>query len=113
MPTMLPRPSASRYKIALAAAALLLLLMFSRTLCGFVIDYLWWRELGQVSTWVLMSVYRYGPGLAGWLIVFVLWWVAHARGMKYAGTRLGEHPVYARIATLVCALISLIAALSV
>jgi hypothetical protein len=50
-------------------------------------------------------------GLAAWLIVFIILWVAHARGMKHAGTRLGEYPWYARLATLACALISLSASL--
>lgn len=109
---MLPRRTRPRQRIAFIAAAVLLLLFFSRSICGFVIDYLWWRELGQVSTWVLMSVYRYAPGLAAWLIIFVVLSVAHARGMRYAGTRISEHKFYARIAALACALVSLVIALS-
>ena len=66
-----------------------MLLFFSRSICGFVIDYLWWRELGQVPTWVLHDgCIAIVPGLAGWLIVFAVLWIAHARGMKHAGTRL-------------------------
>src|ERR1700726_1021745 len=109
MPTMLPRrPSPARLRIVLVAVTLLLVLFFSRTICGFVIDYLWWRELGQVSTWVLMSVYRYGPGLAAWLIVLILLFGAHARGMRHAGTRLREHPWYARITAAILVLVSLV-----
>lgn len=103
---MLPRRPRPQQRFVLIAAGLLFLLIFSRSVCGFVIDYLWWRELGQVSTWVLMSVYRYAPGLAAWLILFVTLWVAHALGMKYAGTRLGEHRWYARIAAVACLLVS-------
>src|SRR6266404_8391382 len=112
MPQMLPRRSRTQRRNVLIAVALLLLLIFSRTICGFVIDYLWWSELHQVSTWVLMSVYRYVPGLAAWLIAFLVLWIAHARGMKHAGSRLGEHRWYARFATLGCALIALIISLA-
>src|SRR6266404_4966720 len=112
MPQMLPRRPRTQRRNILIALAVLLLLVFSRTICSYVIDYLWWRELGQVSTWVLMSVYRYVPGLAAWLIAFLVLWVAHARGMKHAGTRLGEHRWYARLATLVCLFVSLGVALA-
>src|SRR5947207_16024766 len=112
MPRALPRRSTTQRRNVLIVAALVLVLIFSRTICGFIIDYLWWQELGQVSTWVLMSFYRYAPGLAAWLIAFIILWVAHARGMKHAGTRLGEYPWYARIATLACALVSLIVSLA-
>ena len=106
------RPRRPQQQIIIVIVALVLLLIFSRSICGFVIDYLWWRELGQVSTWVLMSVYRYAPGLAAWVIVFAALWVAHARGIKHAGTRLREHVWYARIATLALALVALIIALA-
>ncbi len=109
---MFPRRQAPQYRLVVAAVALLLLLFFSRSICGFIIDYFWWRELGQVPTWVLMSVYRYAPGLAAWLIVFIVLWVAHARGMRYAGTRLGDHTWYARIAALGLALVALIVTLA-
>src|SRR6266700_1725375 len=101
-----------RIGIAAVIIALVVLLFFSRTICSWVIDYFWWGEMGQVPTWVRMTAYRYLPGLAAWVIVFVVLWVAHARGMKHAGERLGEHPLYARLSTLGLAFVSLIIALS-
>src|SRR5947209_7318753 len=113
MAIMLPRRrQRPERRLVIIGAALLLLLIFSRTICGFIIDYLWWREMGQVSTWLRMSAYRYAPGLATWLIVFAVLWIAHARGMKQAGTRLGEHPLYARLAVLAAALVSLVITLA-
>src|SRR5262249_6228739 len=67
-----------------------------------------WREMGQVPTWLLMSLYRYGPNLAAWLIVFAVLWIAHARGMKHGGERLRDHRFYAWGTTAALALISLI-----
>ena len=98
--------------IAAVIIALLALLFFGRTICSWVIDYFWWREMGQVPTWVRMTAYRYLPGLAAWVIVFAVLWVAHARGMKHAGERLGAHPLYARLSTLALAFVAMIVTLS-
>ncbi len=76
--------------IAAIVIAALVVLAFGRTICSYVIDYFWWREMGQVATWMRMLAYRYLPGLAAWVIVFAVW-VAHARGMRHAGERLGGH----------------------
>jgi len=94
------------------AAAMILLLIFSRSICGVVLDYLWWRELGQVPAWLLMSFYRYAPGTAAWIIVLAVLWIAHARGVRHAGEYLREHPFYFRVITLAVALVALIIAVS-
>lgn len=81
--------------------AAILLLAGARTIAGWVLDYEWWREIGQVPTWISMMLYSVGPGLACWLLAFIVFWTAHARGMKSAGTGMGARPMYARLATLV------------
>ncbi len=93
-------------------AALLLLFFFGRSICSFVIDYFWWRELGQVPTWILMSVYRYVPGVAAWLIAFGVLWISHARGVAHAGERLRDHRTYAWLATFGALLVALIISLA-
>lgn len=112
-PRDIPRTRRPQQRIALLIGIVVVLLLFSRSICSLVLDYAWWGELGQVSTWIRMSAYQYGPGLAAWLLLFVVLWIAHARGLKYAGTRLSEHRMYARLATLGLALLSLTLALSV
>jgi len=101
-------------QIGIAAIIIIavVVLAFGRTICSYVIDYFWWREMGQVPTWLRMTAYRYLPGLAAWIIVFAVLWVAHARGMKHAGERLGEWRLYARLATLALAFVALILTLS-
>ncbi|MSV35007.1 MAG: UPF0182 family protein [Bryobacterales bacterium] len=98
--------------IVVVIAAILAVLFFSRSICGWMIDYFWWGEMGQVPTWIRMTGYRYLPGLAAWVIVFAVLWVAHARGMKHAGERLGAHTAYARLSTVAVAVVSLIIALA-
>ncbi len=94
------------------AIIVMFLLFFGRSICSTVIDYYWWRELGQVSTWLRMSLYRYAPGFAAWIIVFAILWIAHARGMRKAGERLRDHGVYAWIVTLAVGLVALIVSLA-
>jgi uncharacterized membrane protein (UPF0182 family) len=113
MATDFPRRKRPQQRIALLIGIVVVLLFFSRSICSLILDYAWWGELGQVSTWIRMSAYQYGPTLAAWLILFLVLWIAHARGLKYAGTRLGEHGLYSRLATLGLAILSLIIALSV
>lgn len=106
---MLPRNRPSRHgRLVLLAVVVLLLLVFGRSLCSLVIDYLWWKEMGQVSTWARGLTYIYSTNVAEWALAFAVLWLAHARGMKYAGTSLHEHKVYSRIATAVLAFVALL-----
>ncbi|MFN7995241.1 MAG: UPF0182 family protein [Bryobacteraceae bacterium] len=76
--------------------ALLLILLFgARSLASFSVDYQWWKELGQLETWFSMLAYGFVPLLAATLIAFAVLWLTHARALKFAGTALGEHPLYA------------------
>jgi uncharacterized protein len=100
----------TRPRLLWIALGLFLLIIFSRSICGLILDYQWWREMGQVATWIRMSEYRYLPTIGGWLILWILLWVAHARGMKYADTGLGEHPGYGRLVTLGLGLLALVLA---
>jgi uncharacterized protein len=100
-------------RIGLLIGLVVVLLFFSRSICSLILDYAWWGELGQVPTWIRMSAYEYGPGVAVWIILFIVLWVAHARGLKHGGARLREHPIYSRLMTLGLAVLSLVIALSV
>src|SRR5262249_233697 len=93
---------------------LLVLLFGARSLASYVIEIEWWKELGQFNTWLSMLTYSLAPVAAATFLAFLVLWVAHARALKFAGTGLGEHPMYARVSTLFLLLLSyLIAAASV
>ena len=97
--------------IVLAAAAVLLL-VFGRSICSLIIDYLWWREMGQVSTWVRASAYLYTTNVTEWLIAFLVLWIGHARGMKYARESLREHRLYSRLVAVGLVLVAMVIAAS-
>ena len=75
----------------------LLLLVGARSLASYAIEVKWWKELGQFNTWLKMLYYGLAPLLAATLVAFAALWLTHARALKFAGTGLGEHRLYARI----------------
>ncbi|MBI5085295.1 MAG: UPF0182 family protein [Acidobacteria bacterium] len=79
---------------------ILLVILGGRWMAGVTIEYQWWQEMGQVETWLQMLTYGFAPVLAATLAAFAALWLAHARGMKQAGTGLREHPSYAWVSTL-------------
>jgi len=83
-----------------AGVVLVVLLLGARTLASYAIEVAWWKELGQFRTWLSMLTYSIAPLAAATVAAFAVLWIAHARALKFAGTRLGEHPFYARVATL-------------
>jgi uncharacterized membrane protein (UPF0182 family) len=87
---------------------LIVLLIAGRSIAGFVIEYEWWKEMGQVSTWESILLYSFVPQALAGLIAFAVLWVAHARGMKLAGTGLGMQRTYGRLATLGLLILGLI-----
>lgn len=93
--------------ISLVIAFFLILTVF-RWFASYAIDYEWWKEMGQLHTWFSMLAYSVVPVAIAAVIGFVAFWIAHARALKLAGTGLGQHPWYARIATLAILLLSIL-----
>ncbi|HYK16636.1 MAG TPA: UPF0182 family protein [Bryobacteraceae bacterium] len=86
--------------ISLIVAAAIIFIAV-RVISSWTIDYEWWREMGQLRTWFSMLAYSIVPVTAATLLAFAIFWIAHARGLKHAGTGLGEHRLYALLSTLV------------
>src|SRR5713101_8335149 len=92
-----PRKRALRITVFVV---ILMALLGARTVASTVIDYKWWKELGQVDTWLNMYLYGLGPLAAATALAFAAFWIAHARAMKFAGTSLSEHATYAKLSAL-------------
>jgi uncharacterized protein len=89
----------SRGGLATILALLLVLLVGLRTAASLLIEYQWWKEIGQVQTWLNLYLYAFAPIAAATLIAFVVLWFAHTRALQFAETRLGDHRVYALLSS--------------
>ncbi len=95
-------------------AAAIVLLLAARSLASYAIEVEWWKELGQLDTWLSMLTYNIAPLAAATMVAFAVLWIAHARALKFARTSLRDHRLYAKLSPLVLLLLSyLIAAASI
>jgi uncharacterized membrane protein (UPF0182 family) len=67
------------------------------TAANFIIEYNWWKEVGQVDTWIGMLWYSIAPAAAGAAVAFIALWVAHASGLRFAGIRGKDFRWYSRL----------------
>src|ERR1700682_1901460 len=105
------RPSQIRNLIVLVVLVVLAL-WASSTAADFVIEYNWWKEIGQVNTWVGMLWYSIAPAAAGSLAAFLALWVAHARGLHFAGILQRDHRLYSRLVPFALAVMAILFASS-
>jgi uncharacterized membrane protein (UPF0182 family) len=96
-----PRPGLIALVVTLGV-----ILLGARAIASYAIEYAWWKELGQVRTWFSMLTYAVAPLAAATVLAFAVLWIAHARALKFAGSGLSEHRVYARVSSLVLLVLS-------
>ena len=73
-----------------------------------IIEYNWWKEVGQIPTWVGMLWYSTAPAVLGTFVAFIALYVAHARGLHFAGVRPRDVRLYSRLIPLGLALVALL-----
>src|ERR1700737_5158416 len=78
------------------------------TAANFIIEYNWWKEVGQVDTWVGMLWYSIAPAAAGTVVAFIALWVAHASGLRFAGIRQRDFRLYPRLIPFGLALVAIL-----
>src|SRR2546422_2156767 len=101
------RPSQIRNLILLAVLLALILGSMS-TIANFIIEYNWWKEVGQVETWISMLWYSIAPAAAGALVAFIALWVAHARGLHFAGVRRRDFRLYSLLVPVGLAIVAIL-----
>jgi len=79
---------------------------------NFVIEYSWWKEVGQVGTWISMLWYSIAPFAAGALAAFLALWMAHARGLHFAGIRRQDSLLYSRLTTVGLVIVAILFAVA-
>lgn len=82
-------------------AVLFVLLLSSRTIANFTIEYQWWQEVGQTDTWLRMLLYQVLPAAAASLIAWVALLWAHKRGAHFSGADTRLFPWYGRLVPVV------------
>jgi uncharacterized membrane protein (UPF0182 family) len=103
----------SKIRNLMMLAVLLMLSFWAITIAAnFIIEYNWWKEVGQVGTWISMLWYSIAPFAAGALVVFIALWMAHARGLRFAGIRREDFLSYSRLITVGLAIVAILFALA-
>jgi uncharacterized protein len=92
-------PKAPRMRIAWIVGILLLLIAV-RAFASYAIEVEWWKELGQLDTWISMLTYSVAPLAGATLLAFAVLWITHARALRFAGVSLRDHSLYAKAAAL-------------
>ncbi len=77
---------------------------------GLLIEYKWWKEIGQVSAWITMLWYSIVPEIVGAAVAAGALWTAHSRGLHFAGVRKRDYPLYSWLAPAGLAVVALLAA---
>ncbi len=78
------------------------------TAADYIIEYNWWKEVGQVDTWLGMLWYSIAPAAAGSIVAFFALWVAHARGLHFAGILPRDHRLYSRLVPVGLAIVAIL-----
>ena len=65
-----------------------------------LIDYSWWKEAGQVRTWIDLYAYSTLPVAAGTILAWIVLLIAHSRAVRFAGGQVSDYPIYSRLAML-------------
>lgn len=74
----------------------------------FVIDYSWWKEIGQVGTWVTILLYREAPFGFGAVVAFAAFCVAHSQGLNFVGIHKRDFRMYSLLITVGLAIAALL-----
>jgi hypothetical protein len=101
------RPSYIRFVVTF-----LLLLAFATwaipAAANLIIEYNWFKEIGQIATWVGMLWYSTAPTALGALVAFLALYVAHTRGLHFAGIRSRDVRLYSLLTTVGLALLAIL-----
>ena len=109
------RRSQRRGSLVFLGILLFILLLCSRYLAGTILAYAWWKEMGQLDTWLNILLYGSGPTVIAAVLLFSAFFTAFKVGL---GNPPGHRPLFgvldrqvvSRIALLVFALFSLFVA---
>jgi uncharacterized membrane protein (UPF0182 family) len=92
------------------AIAFFVLLFSVRWAASILIEYSWWKEMGQVGTWIDLYAYSTLPVAAATIIAWIALLIAHARGVHFAGGQVSDYPIYSHISSAALLLVAFLVA---
>ena len=92
---------AARFGCIAIAVLFFVLLIGGKWAASLLIDYSWWKEAGQVNTWLDLYAYSTLPVAAGTLLAWIVLTISHGRAVKFAGGQVSDYPIYSRVSKLV------------
>ena len=95
-PARRARPGRIVWLIVLAFA----LLLAVREGSALALEYAWWKELGQLETWLGLFTYAYAPLTVATLAAFAVVWFTHWRAMHFSGVQMKLHKNYIRLVSI-------------
>ncbi len=100
---MIPGGRGARRRIGLIAIGVVALLLVASAgwASSLLIEYSWWKEMGQVNTWLDLYAWSTMPVLAATIVAWIVLMIAHARAVRFARGRMSDYPVYSKVAALV------------
>jgi uncharacterized protein len=87
-----------------------LLVFILGTVAHFIIEYSWWKEIGQVETWLRMLGYSIIPVAVGAVMAFIALLVAHSLGLYFARFHRQGFPLYSRLVPVGLAVVAILSA---
>ena len=95
------RGSRRRYGLIGLAVLVVLLIASAGWASSLLIEYSWWKEMGQVNTWLDLYAWSTLPVTVATFVAWLVLMVAHSRAVRFAGGRASDYPIYSRVAGLV------------
>src|SRR4051812_35165327 len=88
------RGAGRRFGLIALAAIVLFLLATAGWLASRLIEYSWWKEMGQVDTWLDLYAWSTMPVTVATILAWFVLIIAHSRAVRFAGGRASDYPIY-------------------
>ncbi|MGH9672835.1 MAG: hypothetical protein ACRD44_06600, partial [Bryobacteraceae bacterium] len=104
--TEISAPKRKLFGLRALLALLVVALLSARAIAGAVMEYNWWREMGQIPAWLNMLAYGVAPLVAASLLAFVVLMTVHFKSCNDALAQ--RTKVYTRVSTLILLLAAVV-----
>jgi len=92
---------AARFGLIGLVILFFIVLIGAKWAASLLMEYSWWKEIGQVNTWIDLYAYSTLPVAVCTMLAWFVLLIAHSRGVKFAGGTVSDYPVYSRLSSVV------------